>query len=191
MFQHIHKNRDLNLIRTKIKTKNPLFQRSVNGGPLSTNFMKIDSSELWTTIWLVLLFHTPLQSLYKVAKNWKATNLFVTFDNGNANNCILCHSELINAACRKSWSQGLCLRHLEIEWGVGAGSESGSHDWGRGHYPHQENIESAQTNGNNDPWWGNNGEGSPGSWLVLNLSQAGWIPPLGISPAPDASPRSV
>lgn len=100
-------------------------------------------------IWLVLLFHTPLQPSSKVAKNWKGTNLFVTFDNGNANNCILCHSELINAACRKRWSQNLCWRHLE--WGVGAGRESGAHGWGRGHYPHQENIESAQTNGNNDP----------------------------------------
>lgn len=99
----------------------------------------------------MLLFHTPWQPPYKVAKNWKGTNLLVTFDNGNANNCILCHSELISAACRKRCSQGLCLRHLEIEWGVGEGSESGGHDWGRGHYPHQENIELAQTNGNNDP----------------------------------------
>lgn len=99
----------------------------------------------------MLLFHTPLHLPYKVAKNWKGTNVFVAFDNGNAKNCVLCHSELINAARRKRWSQGLSLRHLETEWGVGAGSESGGHDWGRGHYPHQENIESAQTNGNNDP----------------------------------------
>lgn len=70
-------------------------------------------------VWLVLLFHTPLQPPYKVAKNWRGTNLLVTFDNGNANTCIPCHSELISAACRKGWSQGLSLRHLQIEWGGG------------------------------------------------------------------------
>lgn len=65
-------------------------------------------------------------------------------------------------------------------------SREGGVGWGQGrdggHYPQQENIELAQTNSHNDPWWGNNGAGSQGPdpssasdkqpvWTNLGLGQ--------------------
>lgn len=102
---------------------------------------------------------------------------------------ISAYSVILNWSMRLAGNAGLRVC-VWATWrqngGVGAGSESGGHGWGRGHYPHQENIEWAQTNGNNGSWWSNNGEGSPRPRLVLNPGQAGCITPLGIRPAPDS-----
>lgn len=135
--------------------------------------------ELWTLIWLGLWISHPPFLTTRLPKIGMAQIclLLLTMEM-----LIAAHSVILN------WSLRLAGNS---EWGgFGAGGESGEHDWSRGHHPHQENIETAQTNGNNDPWWGNNGEGSPGSWLVLDPSHAGCLAPLGISPAPDTGPRS-
>lgn len=67
--------------------------------------------------------------------------------------------------------------------------------WGGGRVqvitPQRGDIELAQTNSRNDPWWGNNETGSPRSRPVLSPDKRPVWTNLGLGLAPDTGPRSV
>lgn len=74
----------------------------------------------------------------------------------------------------------LCVR--------GRKKREGGFFWGGGRVqvitPQRGDIELAQTNSRNDPWWGNNEAGSPRSRPVLTPRQAACLDQPGIRPGP-------
>lgn len=81
----------------------------------------------------------------------------------------------------------LCVR--------GRKKREGGFFWGGGRVqvitPQRGDIELAQTNSRNDPWWGNNEAGSPRSRPVLSPDKRPVWTNLGLGLAPDTGPRSV